>query len=136
MIIFKEKEFTTKDIVNNNSGIIKEILAHILKLKYKFNYSRDGKKHKKDLINQFFGPLLKDISRDKRAKGPDKIFEYYKDHVDIDKVKTKIELEFNKYYRFNSNISDSDFDFALNIFLECLKLNDLNKIKDYLNEKL
>lgn len=136
MITFKEKEFTTKDIVDNNLGIIKEILAHILKLKYRFDYNRDEKKHKRDLVNIFLSPLLKYISKDKKSKGPDKILEYYLTYGKVDKTKKKIEDEFKKDYGFKSKISNEDFNFALDIFLNCLKINDLNRIKIYLDEKL
>lgn len=57
MIKFVEKIFTVKSIVEDNIGIINEILSHILKLKYKFNYEYDSYKHKND-IRKYLDEIL------------------------------------------------------------------------------
>ena len=45
-------------------------------------------------------------------------------------------MNLKKDYGFKSKISNEDFNFAIDIFLNCLKINDLNRIKIYLDEKL
>ena len=44
MINFVEKDFTDKSLAEDSKGLFKEIIFHILKLKYRFNNDQDSKK--------------------------------------------------------------------------------------------
>lgn len=136
MIKFVEKIFTVKSIVEDNIGIINEILSHILKLKYKFNYEYDSYKHKNDITNIFFKKLLKQISKDKTIKSPERIIKYYKENSNLDKIRKEIETDFIKNYGFKSKITEKDFNFSISIFESCLILSNLNDIRKYLDEIL
>ena len=83
---------------------------------------------KNDIVNGFFKKFFDKFDKDSHSKNPSRVFEYYIKSEKINVIKNSAGILFKKKYNFKSNITNEDFDFALNILHECLMIKDLKKI--------
>jgi hypothetical protein len=110
--LFNEKYSTSQSIAKSKSGIIDQIIIHLLKVKYGFDEDRDRDKHISDATSWIWdlrNVVLKDNSDADIAQV---IRLYLRDKKDKNKFCLSLTREFKKKYGFKGTITPDDVDEA------------------------
>lgn len=126
-----QKEFTTtQQVAKKYSGHFIEVITHILKIHYGFS-DIDENKHKADIINAFVGPIIKQVGKDKKITGQKIVDGIFTKELDKETTIRDIEAHLKSKYNFKSNITNEDFDAAVEVIVKIIDTRDTNKAKEY-----
>lgn len=114
----KTRSFSYKSVVKSDLEIIHKVIAHILKLEYKFNYKYDRNKHITDIAGWILD-VTEDIIKDDSCK-KNQFPRAYKEYIILDKTDSTKRWISNylgkRYPEFKSkikNITDDEYDGAV-----------------------
>lgn len=132
--LFNEKYFTSQSIAKSRSGIIDQIIIHLLKIKYGFDEDRDRDKHISD-VTSWIWDLRREILSDKsRASIEFVILNYRTKERVLPKLAIKITREFKKNYNFSGNVTLYDLEEMLAHLSLCITdCSRRSDIMDYIN---
>jgi hypothetical protein len=131
MITFKPKLFTDLELARGNSGLLEKAIEHIFKIVLRFDYSRDGNKHRADLFNDFIGPIFKDtkISRNK-SKGLWRVYDFYfKEVMKKDRLLSRINNNLKEDYGLKKDLTEDDLDQVLEILQDLMNSESEQEIR-------
>ncbi len=129
----EERLFSDQQTAKKYEGDMIQIIAHILKLTYKFNYERDHDKHISD-ISGWANKIIDTIKRDKSSKGASKVIMRFMSANGDEKLIKMIGKDFAQYYNYQKAITSDEFWDAEDHLEKILNCNNKEEVVAYLNK--
>lgn len=106
------RTFSNQSVARKNIGIIDNILIHLLKLEYRFNYEYDHDKHIRDIAGWCMNVSI-DMRKDK-ADDSDEVMHYYVLASNPEKKLPKWTKFFRDNYGFKGQLTQDDLFIVAN----------------------
>lgn len=125
--------FSDQALAKENDGIISEIIIHLLKLEFQFDYERDHDKHISDIASWAKTIIDKRI-KDKSSRSAIRIVNYYLRDRDEYKEIMKLKKYFAEHYE-RVNITIRTYNMAITRLTQILDLKKRSEVVSYLNNE-
>lgn len=125
------RTFSDQQTARGHAGELDEVIIHLLKLEYEFNYDLDHDKHIRDIANWIYKCKI-DQLKDRSSRGPVRVMDYYQKDLNKVKLSSKISKLFKDKYGWTGQIMVSDINEALLIMTQCMMYTKKSDIIGYL----
>jgi len=126
------KWFTSKSVADDNAGIIKRTLEHLLKLHFMFDYERDKNTHRKSIIGWVM-KIQGSINKDNTFKSKLAMIQRFFQKNPPDKLCKEFNRHFKSSYNFSGKVDEDDIFDSLhyfNLLLDCNSKDEMMRVLD------